>query len=216
MSVMATKKVFSFLLLVKVAANIISGTIYTLYFPSLCNTKQFAIYEILEPILHYLKCTTDSIFWSFESSAVWPWKGRYTKKCNVSHTSLCSRTCKQRWRGKIFSVEKFKIEWYACGHIWTGRNCHVEKSQGLKSNTLLWRNSRLVTRRIFLCGGITNRPNFKLSFTPISFQCVLPKTFKRLTQHIHIFGDNAQEANVYSDSGANLYRSYKLIRLFQV
>ena len=210
------QKVFSFLLLVKVAANIISGTIYTLYFPSLCNTKQFAIYEILEPILHYLKCITESIFWSFESSAVWRWKGRYAKKCNVSHTSLCSRTCKQRWRGEIFSVEKFKIEWYACGHIWTGRNCHVEKSQGLKSNTLLWRNSRLVTRRIFLCGGITNRPNFKLSFTPISFQCVLPKTFKRLTQHIHIFGDNAQEANVYSDSGANLYRSYKLIRLFQV
>ena len=107
-------------------------------------TKQLAIYDILEPIVHYLKCITESIFWSFESSAVWRWKGRYAKKCNVSHTSLCSRTCKQRLQGEIFSVEKFKIDWYACGHIWTGRNCHVGKSQGLKSNTL-WRNSRLVT-----------------------------------------------------------------------
>ena len=164
------QKVFSFLLLVKVAANIISDTIYTLYFPSLCNTKQFAIYEILEPILHYLKCITESIFWSFESSAVWRWKGRYTKKCyqcNVSHTSLCSRTCKQRWRGKIFSVEKFKIEWYACGHIWTGRNCHVEKSQGLKSNTFvekfqighmenfsLWRNYKSIKFRIVIHSNI--------------------------------------------------------------
>ena len=45
MSVMATKKVFSFLLLVKVAANIISGTIYISYFP--CFTKQFLICEPL-------------------------------------------------------------------------------------------------------------------------------------------------------------------------
>ena len=75
------------------------------------------------------------------------------KKCNVSHTSLCSRTCKQRWRGEIFSVEEFKIEWYACGHIWTGRNCHVEKSQGLKSNTMLWRNSRS-QGEFFFVGGL--------------------------------------------------------------
>ena len=176
------------------AANIISGTIYTLYFPSLCNTKQLAIYDILEPILHYLKCITESIFWSFESSAVWRWKGRYTKKCNVSHTSLCSRTCKQRWRGKIFSVEKFKIEWYACGHIWTGRNCHVEKSQGLKSNTLLWRNSRLVTRRIFLCGGI--KIDQISSYHSLQYHFSVFCQNHLLGQQIHIFGDNAQQANV--------------------
>ena len=35
-------------------------------------------------------------------------------------------------------------------------------------------------------------------------------------QQVHIFGDNAQQANVKNDSGAKLYQSYKLIRLFQV
>ena len=116
------QKVFSFLLLVKVAANIISGTIYTLYFPSLCNTKQFAIYEILEPILHYLKCTTDSIFWSFESSAVWRWKGRYTRKYYHLINWLICKWNYLKWSqlpcGEISGVEiQHIVEKFQIGHM---------------------------------------------------------------------------------------------------
>ena len=143
---MAAKKVFSFLLLVKVAANIISGTIYISYF--LCLTKQLVERE-REYIFQVKTVYICSII-------VWYWY-------------LCP-TCGATWSILIF----FLLLHRSC--LGPSSSCSFPMPNHNSWNKWYWASSKLVIclggshqSLVMFCSNLKNV--FK-RLTSITFSCI--------------------------------------------